>query len=538
MSPIKWPEVGKVAPHYLEHGIILLDEAAKLQAMARQKPIPINVISPFIDSLTEYVRKTREQPTMQELLMEIRNGFKETKDIHEKVTIIKQSWDNTRPDGSLSLNPSSGIRSWAQMAATSPGNATLPSLRPLRTSTLPKTASRHLDREIKVKVRDSHSIQALRRLTEKDIKERIAQALMADPTTTNLASQVTAAKQLKSGDIIIYTSTIEGAEALKGKREWLSTLGTKAEVLEETYGVLVHGVPVSRVNVNNQAQIIEQIKMENNCIIKGMEIKFVGWLSPKTIQNKKASSLIVEFTKPEHANMAIDEGLIIEAAMQQCEYYDRGCKLKQCFNCQQYGHIGSQCTATQACSYCAEAHNAKECEKRMAHPPAEPKCAVCNGKHTSWSNACKKRQEEQIKIKRALATRPGRHRTKDMGTENSGLQATSRNLQVNFGDFPRLAPQTQSSQEPSGQLASKRQRSPTRKVVEGTQPKRRSVATTNRNNKRAALSSIDPNGSVRQSMDWVPQSSASKDTSNATQEGQENTTPSATQSDTIIVHDE
>lgn len=219
MSPIKWPEVGKVAPHYLEHGIILLDEAAKLQAMARQKPIPINVISPFIDSLTEYVRKTREQPTMQELLMEIRNGFKETRDIHEKVTIIKQSCDNTRPDGSLSLNPSSGIRSWAQMAATSPGNATLPSLRPLRTSTLPKTTSRHLDREIKVKVRDSHSIQALRRLTEKDIKERIAQALMADPTTTNLASQVTAAKQLKSGDIIIYTSTIEGVEALKGKRE-------------------------------------------------------------------------------------------------------------------------------------------------------------------------------------------------------------------------------------------------------------------------------------------------------------------------------
>jgi hypothetical protein len=48
--------------------------------------------------------------------------------------------------------------------------------------------------------------------------------------------------------------------------------------------------------------------MENSCIIKGMEIKFVGWLSPKTIQIKKASSLIVEFAKPEHANMAIDEG--------------------------------------------------------------------------------------------------------------------------------------------------------------------------------------------------------------------------------------
>ena len=72
----------------------------------------------------------------------------------------------------------------------------------------------------------------------------------------------------------LQTSIIEGAEALKGKREWLSTLGTKAEVLEETYGVLVHGVPVNRVNVNNQAQIIEQIKMWRDFCYW-----VLGWLS-------------------------------------------------------------------------------------------------------------------------------------------------------------------------------------------------------------------------------------------------------------------
>jgi hypothetical protein len=156
MRPIKWPGLGKVAPHYLEHGTIILDEEAKRQAVARQKPIPINVVSPFIDSLTEYVRKTREQPTMQELLIEIRKGFKETRDIHKKVPIIKQGWGNTRPDSSLLLHSSSGIRSWAQMAATNPGTTTLLSLRSPRTSVLAKTALRYLDREIKVKVRDSH----------------------------------------------------------------------------------------------------------------------------------------------------------------------------------------------------------------------------------------------------------------------------------------------------------------------------------------------------------------------------------------------
>jgi precorrin-4 methylase len=86
---------------------------------------------------------------------------------------------------------------------------------------------------------------------EKDIKERITQILMADPTTADLTSQVTTAKQLKSGDIIVYTSAVEDAKKLKGKREWLSTLDSKAEVLEETYRVLVHRVPVNRVNANN-----------------------------------------------------------------------------------------------------------------------------------------------------------------------------------------------------------------------------------------------------------------------------------------------
>ncbi|KAH9203720.1 hypothetical protein DL95DRAFT_418812 [Leptodontidium sp. 2 PMI_412] len=201
-------------------------------------------------------------------------------------------------------------------------------------------------------------------------------------------------------------------------------------------------------------------KKENNCIIKGMEIKFVGWLTPKTIQNKKASSLIVEFTKPEHANMAIDEGLIIEAAMQ----------------------------------HALPPRHAVIAQKRTTQRSAK-RGLPTHPQNPSARNACKKRQEEQMKIKRALANRPGRHRTKDMYAENTGLnragnepgictgpQATDRNSQFNFGDFPRLVPQTQSSQEPSGQLPIKRQRSPTRKAAEGMQSKRQTVTASNRNN--------------------------------------------------------
>lgn len=57
-----------------------------------------------------------------------------------------------------------------------------------------------------------------------------------------------------------------------------------------------------------------------------------------------------------------------------------------------------------------------------------------------------------MKIKRALADRPRRHRTKDMSKDNygelelcAGPQATRRNLKLNLREFPLLAPQTQSS---------------------------------------------------------------------------------------------
>jgi hypothetical protein len=76
----------------------------------------------------------------------------------------------------------------------------------------------------------------------------------------------------------------------------------------------------------------------------------------------------------------------------------------------------------------------------VVHPPVEPKCAVCNGKHTSWSNAGKKGQEEQVQIKRALANRPGHHRTDThmagrVDNESGLSQATDRNFQFNFWDF-------------------------------------------------------------------------------------------------------
>jgi hypothetical protein len=121
-----------------------------------------------------------------------------------------------------------------------------------------------------------------------------------------------------------------------------------------------------------------------------------------------APTIIVEFTTPEDANKVIDEGLIWQGEPFQCERYDRQCRLKQCYKCQKYGHIGTQCKANTACGYCAETHSSKDCPSKV-DKSAIRKCAVCKGAHEVWNNRCPVRKVELSKAKAAYDARQPYH---------------------------------------------------------------------------------------------------------------------------------
>ena len=74
--------------------------------------------------------------------------------------------------------------------------------------------------------------------------------------------------------------------------------------------------------------------------------------------------------------------------------------MKQCFRCYNYGHIGTQCNASQLCGYCAEQHETKHCRQKGAEG-FTPRCTVCKGAHTAWSNACPARRKEMRRVEQA-----------------------------------------------------------------------------------------------------------------------------------------
>jgi len=79
-------------------------------------------------------------------------------------------------------------------------------------------------------------------------------------------------------------------------------------------------------------EVKDELLQDNKPFIPLADIKYIGWLS-RLAPTKSASSIIVEFTRPEDANKIIDEGLIWQGEVFQCERYDRQCRLKQCYKC-------------------------------------------------------------------------------------------------------------------------------------------------------------------------------------------------------------
>ena len=109
--------------------------------------------------------------------------------------------------------------------------------------------------------------------------------------------------------------------------------------------------------------------------IPDLDIKWIGWLSNPALGEKK-TSLVIECKTAAQANGAIEKDLTIRAELHRCTLYNLACKQKQCFNCQQYGHLAYHFTNTQVFGYCAAVHQSQECKKYVPK-----KCVLCKEAH-------------------------------------------------------------------------------------------------------------------------------------------------------------
>jgi hypothetical protein len=192
-----------------------------------------------------------------------------------------------------------------------------------------KAAFLQAQREVIVSIRNPLTISKLRAMNPRNLKSHIERALEQSHNEHIAHVKIMSSNRLKSGDLGLRTATTSETKALRQfADDWVCRVGNGANIRNPTYGVLAHGIRTSTMEMDNFEEIRENILQDNRPSIPRAEIEYVGWLT-RNAYSKSASSVIIEFTQPEDANKIIDEGLVWQGELFQCERYERQCRLKQ-----------------------------------------------------------------------------------------------------------------------------------------------------------------------------------------------------------------
>ncbi len=134
------------------------------------------------------------------------------------------------------------------------------------------------------------------------------------------------------------------------EESWTQVFRKKTRIVTKTFGVIAQAVRIDSINFKEKEVVMEQIRSKNVASIPDLDIKWIRWL-PSPALGKNKTSLVIECKTALQANRAIEEGLAMGAELYRCTLYNPAFKQKQCFNCQQYGHLAVHCTNTQAYGY-------------------------------------------------------------------------------------------------------------------------------------------------------------------------------------------
>ena len=239
-------------------------------------------------------------------------------------------------------------------------------------------------KELIVRIEDPKEQEALGRKTTKEIIEAIK--------IPN--SEIAGIRKLPSGDLKIHTKTAQAKQSLQSQPAWIKNVAASATIRKEGYAVIAHGMRMNDVRGPKQMKAIEYLIRENKDLHEDLKINRVAWSTRAIKQNKRYASMHIEVETAEMANRLILVGLADRGEIKTCELFEAGCKLTQCFNCQQYGHIAKFCRNPTTCGYCAGRHESRSCPGNKA--PRFLRCGACGEKgHPAWAAECRTRKERK-----------------------------------------------------------------------------------------------------------------------------------------------
>jgi len=167
-------------------------------------------------------------------------------------------------------------------------------------------------------------------------------------------------EKLSKNILKLHFATEEDAETVRGIK-WEAALNGAA-ISKKPRGVVMHGVSKRHINFETQSQDEIRTKINEENDIKVLQVMPLM----KKVKNPDAptQSIVILMEDPNEANYCIDNGIDfridngveIKKRNYHAERYIPECQVKQCYNCQGFGHMAFICIKASKCRRCAGDH--------------------------------------------------------------------------------------------------------------------------------------------------------------------------------------
>jgi hypothetical protein len=292
-----------------------------------------------------------------------------------------------------------------------------------------------------------------------DLARRSAVEVVAAVNTAIGTNDAVATRRLPSGDVVLTFRDSIPKVALQD-HDWVRrAFGETAQLRESEFTVIAKGLPIDRITRGSQNQLLSEIQVQVPEVVR---IK----VEPARAPTARFTTMILHLRSDVAATRLCERGLIWQAQIFNCEPYSADLRLRRCFRCHQFGHIGRYCKNKPRCGHCAgAAHPQGDLDCPQIH--GSKKCVNCGGPHPAWDRQCPKALEAKEQAHIAYQHRPRQFevlRTTDTRRTHSSLpvslQDSEDGFQVVRSKRQRTIPPTQGTQGRASETPARRGRPP------------------------------------------------------------------------------
>ena len=214
-----------------------------------------------------------------------------------------------------------------------------------------------------------------------DAKYQTWRQVMAELRQHHPSLKISKVKGLAKGDLLVVGDSPQDTVILQTESKMKAALGKNVTKAYQTTQakkkcLAVKGVPTD-ITVNEFKEFFDLNK--------------ITYAKAERLKSKKDGRVLpifqLEISDPAEAEALLSQNLVcnVTGIVYKVEEFRQPVSVRQCFNCQCFGHSAQNCKSKQKYVICGENHSHKGCPKKEAK---QPKCANCSGPHVASYKGC------------------------------------------------------------------------------------------------------------------------------------------------------